>query len=175
MSIMQVIKARRSIRAFKDDEVPSCILSELIEAGVCAPSGSNIQPWRFIIVQDKRVLEQITAFSPGLLGNPPAIIVVCTDRQLAFEKGGELGRDELCLMDICLASQNIMLMATEKGLGTCPVRSFNKFAIAKILSLPSHVSPDLIISVGYPKGSVVAPERKAVSEVTYFDTWEGAR
>mgnify|MGYP000898975964 CR=1 FL=1 len=170
---MQVIKARRSIRAFRDDGVPSCVLSELIEAGIWAPSGSNIQPWYFIIVQDKGVLEQVKAFSPGLLGNPPVVIIVCTDRQLAFEKGGELGRDELCLMDICMASQNIMLMATEKGLGTCAIRSFNKSAVARIIGLPTHVSPDLIISVGYPKGTAVAPKRKAVSKVAYFDRWRG--
>lgn len=175
MSIMQVIKARRSIRLYKDNKVPDKDLLELIEAGTWAPSGSNIQPWYFIIVTDDHVLEQVSAFSPGLLGNPPAVIVACCDKQLAFEKGGELGRGELCVMDLCMASQNIMLMAAEKGLGTCPIKSFNGPALKKILKLPDHISPELVLSVGYPKNSPEAPLRKATTDVAYFNVWEGAQ
>ena len=66
------------------------------------------------------------------------MIVLCTDRKIAFEKAGSLGRDELCTMDISMAAQNILLLATEKGLGTCPVHSFNKNAL-RILKLPEHI------------------------------------
>ncbi|NLS44673.1 MAG: nitroreductase family protein [Firmicutes bacterium] len=171
MGVMGVIKERRSVRAFKTDKVPDDILLELVEAGTWAPSASNIQAWYFIVVNDQHVLEQTAAFSPGLLGNPPALIVACSDKQLAFENGGEIGERELCLMDLCMASQNIMLLATEKGLGTCPIKSFNGPALSKILRLPDHISPELVISIGYPKNNPPTPLRKPVNKVSYFNKW----
>jgi nitroreductase len=169
--MMDLIKTRRSIRMYKDDDVDDSTLLELIEAATWAPSGSNVQPWYFVVVKDKKVLHQINSFSPGMFGGPPAVIAMCTDRQKAYDKAGPLGRDELATMDICMASQNLMLLATEKGLGTCPIRSFSRTAISKILNLPDHIHPDLLISVGYPAKPAQAPKRKPVSEVTYFDTW----
>lgn len=173
--LMSIIKKRRSVRAYEPRKVPNELLLELIEAAIWAPTGSNIQPWYFIIIKDDGVLERINAFSPGLLGNPGNLIVICTDRKRAFEKASVLGRDVLCLMDISMAAQNIMLMATEKGLGTCAVRSFNKKAISKILNLPEHISPDLIVSVGYSNKAVNAPKRRGVNEVSFFDRWGGGQ
>lgn len=170
-SILDIIKKRRSIRQYSQKEIPDKLLLELIEAAIWAPTGSNIQPWYFIIVKNKDVLNRIKAFSPGLLGNPPTIIVICSDRKRAFEKGGNLGRDELCIMDISMAAQNLMLLATEKGIGTCPVKSFNKKAISRILELPDYISPDLIISVGYYTEEPKVPKRKDVAEVTFFNQW----
>ncbi len=171
--IATLIKSRRSIRAFTLQAVPEYILRELVEAGTWAPSGSNVQAWRFVIVTDVGKIEAISAFSPGLQGGPPAVIVLCTDRKIAFEKAGSLGRDELCTMDISMAAQNILLLATEKGLGTCPVHSFNKNALSRILKLPEHIWPDLIISIGYADESPVPPTRQALDHVCFFNEWGG--
>lgn len=145
----------------------------MIEAAIWAPTGSNIQPWYYVIIKDKDILNKITAFSPGLLGNPSSLIVICTDRKRAFEKASTLGRDELCIMDISMAAQNLMLLATEKGLATCPVKSFNKKAISKILELPDYICPDLIVSVGYSTKDVNPPKRRDISELTFFNRWGG--
>jgi len=170
-SILGVMKKRRSTRKYKKENVSKDLLLQLIEAAIWAPSGSNVQPWYFIIVDDANIIEQVNAFSPGLLGDPPSIILICSDRKKAFEKASTLGRDELCVMDISMASQNIMLLAEEIGLSTCPVKSFNKRAISKILNLPDYVSADLVISVGYSDEITSAPERRSVKEVTFFNTW----
>lgn len=172
-NILKVIKKRRSIRKYKKEKVSKNLLLQLIEAAIWAPSGSNVQPWYFIIVDYPETVEQINTFSPGLLGEPSTIILICSDRKKAFEKAGTLGRDELCMMDISMAAQNIMLLAEEIGLGTCPVKSFNKRAISKILNLPSHVSADLIISVGYADEIASPPHRRSVKDVTFFNTWGG--
>lgn len=172
-SILDVIKKRRSTRKYKKENVSKDLLLQLIEAAIWAPSGSNVQPWYFIIVDDANTVEQVNVFSPGLLGDPPSIILICSDRKRAFEKAGTLGRDELCVMDISMAAQNIMLLAEEIGLSTCPVKSFNKRAIGKILNLPDYVSADLIISVGYSGKITSAPKRRIVKEVTFFNTWGG--
>ncbi|MQY79059.1 MAG: nitroreductase family protein, partial [Bacteroidetes bacterium] len=70
-SILNVMKKRRSIRKYKKENVSKDLLLQLIEAAIWAPSGSNVQPWYFIIVDDANTLEQVNAFSPGLLGKPP--------------------------------------------------------------------------------------------------------
>ena len=64
-------------------------------------------------------------------------------------KGGAFGRDELSIIDVSMAAQNILLMATEKGIATCTVKSYNKEAVKRILDLPDEISVDLIISLGY--------------------------
>jgi len=174
-SILDVMKKRRSTRKYKKENVSKDLLLQLIEAAIWAPSGSNVQPWYFIIVDDANTIEQVNAFSPGLLGDPPSIILICSDRKKAFEKAGTLGRDELCVMDISMAAQNIMLLAEEIGLSTCPVKSFNKRAISKILNLPDYVSADLIISVGYSDEITSTPKRRSVKETTFFNAWGGGR
>ena len=136
-SILSIIKKRRSTRHFIQKEVDDSILLELVEAAIWAPTGGNIQMWYFVIVKEKGVLERVKAFSPGLLGDPSCLVVVCSDRKKAFERAGKLGRDESCVMDTSMAAQNLMLMAAEKGLGTCPIGSFNKKAVGKILELPA--------------------------------------
>ena len=174
-SILDVIKKRRSIRKYNKENVSKDLLLQLIEVAIWAPSGSNIQPWYFIIIDDPEVLEKITAFSPGLLGNPPNIIVLCCDKKLAFEKGGPLGRDEMCLMDISMAAQNMMLLAVEEGLVTCPVKSFNKKVVSKILKLPDHIEPELILSIGYSDKEHIPPKRKSVEEVSFYNQWKGIK
>jgi nitroreductase len=170
-SILNIIKKRRSIRHFIQKEVADSILLELVEAAIWAPTGGNIQMWYFVIVKENDILERVKAFSPGLLGDPACLVVICSDRKKAFEKAGTLGKDELCVMDIPMAAQNLMLLAAEKGLGTCPVGSFNKKAISRILELPEYISPDLIISVGYPADDAKPPKRKGIGEVTFMNKW----
>ena len=173
-SLLSLIKKRRSVRRYSDQKVSRNLLKELIEGAIWAPTASNIQPWYFGIVDDEDVLERIIIFSPGLLGNPPGIIVLCSDRKRAQEKGGELGRDILCIMDISMAAQNIMLMATEKGLSTCCVKSFNQKAVNKLLGLPEQIKSELIISVGYAVKEPPRPSRRSEEEVTFINKWSGA-
>jgi nitroreductase len=171
MSILDTIKRRRSIRKYDKKKVPTETIKELIEAGIYAPTGSNIQPWYFIIVDDDKICNQIKAFSPGLLGGPPNLIVICSDRKKAYERGGAFGRDELSIIDVSMAAQNILLMATEKGIATCTVKSYNKEAVKRILDLPDEISVDLIISLGYSDQRPSTPPRRPVEEVTFINRW----
>jgi len=111
--------------------------------------------------------------SPGILGIPSALIVVCQDKELAYKKGGELGRDILSIMDVAMASQNIMLQAYDEKIGSCPVLSFHKKGVQVLLSLPERIVPELIISLGYPAGSPNPPKRK-FGEVCFFEEYKSA-
>lgn len=172
MDVQQAIKGRRSIRRFQDKEIPEELLVRLVEAGIWAPSGGNAQTWVYIIVKDRREIEKIKAISPGVLGMPAALITVCQDKELAYNKGGELGRDTISVMDAAIASQNIMLQAFAEGLGSCPVLSFHKKGVQKLLNLPDHIVPELIVILGYPAERPKPPERK-FEGVYFFEEYKG--
>lgn len=171
-SLIDIMKNRRSIRSFTDEPIKKEDIIEMLKGAILAPSGSNIQAWLFGVINDKKILKKIFSFSPGLGGNPPCIIVVCSNRELAFNRGDKLGRDEMSIIDISLATQNIILLATERGLGTCVIKSFNEVAIRKILNLPEHISPDLIITIGYPKNQPKSPPKRKIEDVIFFNQWE---
>jgi len=118
MEIWEAIKQRRSVRVFTEQAVDEALLMKLIDAARWAPSAGNFQLWHFVIVSNPGQLRKIKAFAPGMCGNPPALIVICTDQVIAEKKGGRLGRDVITLMDSAIAAENMALAAVEQGLGT---------------------------------------------------------
>ncbi len=171
MDIWTAVKNRRSIRNFTADPLEEKELRNLIlKAGIWAPSGGNAQNWRFIVITDQKVLNKLKLVSPGLLGSPQAIIIICQDLVNALEKGGELGVKTLSLMDTAMAAQNIMLAAYAVGLGTCPIASFHPEAVQRIMGLPVHIYPQLLISVGFSKENPPAPRRDP--NIIWFNSYE---
>lgn len=171
IKVFEAIKGRRSIRKFEDRSIKKEILRNLVEAGVWAPTGGNAQTWVFIIVTDSNRIRKIKAMSPGILGIPAALILVCQDKELAYKKGGELGRNTLPIMEVGMASQNIMLQAYEEKIGSCAVLSFYKKGVQTLLNLPERIVPELIISLGYPAESPKPPKRK-FEEVCFFEEYK---
>jgi nitroreductase len=177
MEVFDCIVKRRSVRAYERQAVPDEILLKLIDAGRWAPSAGNIQPLLYLIVRASDQIKKIKAFAPGMIFEPPAIIVICIDLDVATKKGGKLGRELLAIFDAGIAAQNIMLYATELGLGTCAIRSFNPAALQPILKLPENIVPQLLIGVGYPAHEPPVPKRKDLNEIVRWETYlqEGDR
>jgi nitroreductase len=171
--VKSCIYARRSIRRFTTQRVERSLIEELLMAGCMAPTGSNIQSWRFLVLDDPRQMEAVRAVSPGVSGSPPCILVLCADERLALSKGGVLARDQLAMMDACMAAQNIMLLATEKGLGSCVIKSFQAVLVQRLLGLPEDIKPHLLITLGYPaEPPRSAPKRRPLSEILRYNKWE---
>ena len=171
MELWEAIKGRRSIRSFLDKPVERALLERLIEAALWAPSGGNAQTWIFIVVDEKDRIENIRAISPGLLGEPTALVVVCQDKDLAHKKGGELGRDTLSVMDAAIAGQNIALQAFAEELGSCLVMSFHKNGIQRLMNLPERIVPELLIALGYPAESLPPPKRRT-EQVSFYNEYK---
>ena len=172
-AVFENMKDRRSVRKFTADPVEREVLEQLVEAGTWAPSACNVQAWKFSIVDDPALVQKIDMFSPGMSGNPPALIVVLSDREYALERGGQRVADEFVILDCAYASQNIMLAAAELGLGTCAIKSYNDAAVRKLLQLPENIVIELIITVGHPdpEKELRMPKRKPVSEVAFYNAW----
>ena len=169
MDVYDAIVGRRSIRTYLLREVPRGHIQKMLEAAHLAPSGGNLQPWKFLVVTDRKVLDMIRSVSPGILGKPPAAIVVCLDRRRASEFGEELERDYTPVIDCALATENLVLVAYSLGLATCIVRSFAGSAVSELLDLPEHISPELIVTVGYPSDVPKAPPKLSLKDLAYAD------
>jgi nitroreductase len=113
MELWEAIKGRRSVRAFLDRPIERDLLERLLEAAIWAPSGGNAQTWRFVVIDDPTQIRRVRIVSPGLLGDPAAVIAVCQDLTMARAKGGELGETFLTPIDAAMATQNLLLAANE--------------------------------------------------------------
>ena len=158
-SLLELIKERRSIHKFTPQEVPIQEIEELLEAARWAPSGGNVQPWRFVIVTERETIEALKMVSPGLFGEPSAMIVMC------FSKDRIQSTSELHYVDLGAALQNLLLMAYAKGLGCCPIASFDAEAVVELLSLPSRIQPVLLVVLGYPDEDPSPPPRLPLNEL----------
>ena len=169
MDVFEAIKGRRSVRKYKPKSVEREITGKLLDAARWAPSGGNIQPWLFIVVEDHGILEMVRKISPGYFGEAPLAILVCSDKKRAQRVGGTLGRDYLTIADCAMAAQNIQLAAFALGLGTCVVKSFSHGAMKEILDIPEGTEPELLVIVGYPDSIPAPPRRTPLNEILYLN------
>lgn len=168
MSVMDIIRQRKSVRKFRPDPLPGETIEKLLEAARWAPTAGNIQPWYFYVVtsDDDRKFLAGAALKQDFLALAPAIIIVCAEPDLCARIYGERGRDLYCLQDTAAATQNILLVATEMGLGTCWVGAFEEDKIKGYMNMPGARRPVTLIAVGYPHKAGSRPGRKDLAEVT---------
>jgi nitroreductase len=172
MDVLQAIKERRSVRAFRRSPVGPEVLERLVDAGSWAPTAGNRQAWRFVIVTDEKRLSKLRMVSPGLLGEPPATIVVCQDLAGAIERMGEVAGPMVAAMDSAIAAYAITLAAQAEGLGTCIVASFNTAAVKRLLRVPDGSEPLLMVTVGYP-ARIPEPPRRTADKVRFVEVCDG--
>lgn len=168
--VFDAMKGRRSVRAFKEDQVPQATVTRLIEGACHAPSAGNLQPWQFYVVTGRDKKEGLAAAAGGqaFVAGAPVVIVVCAQPEVSGARYGTRGRELYCLQDTAAAVQNILVGADALGLGTCWVGAFSEGEVSKVLQLPEDTRPVAIIPVGYPAGESRQPSRRPVEDVVYF-------
>lgn len=171
MDVFEAIYERRSIRKFLEKPVEHDKIVKILDAGRWAPSGGNTQPWRFIVVDEKNLIKMIKMFSPGMFSEPSVLIVICRDIEEARRKGGEDGERFVSIVDISMATQNMMLAAHALGLGTCVIRSFDKNVVRKLLEIPENIEPELLLAIGYPSYKPGKPPRKPLTSIVFFNKY----
>ena len=171
MDVLEAIKGRRSIRAFKSEDVPPEIVEKLIDAARWAPSAGNIQPWEFIIVRNPEIKRNLAkaALNQSFVEEAPVVIVVCADEVRSSQGYGVRGKTLYCIQDTAAATQNIHLAAYSLGLGTCWVGAFNEEEARKILEIPEGVRPVAIIPVGYPAEKPSARNRRPLNQIIHYE------
>ena len=167
MDFNELSQSRRSIRNFKQQEIPQDDLIKLIKAAQSAPSAGNCQPWHFYIIHDKNLQTEITTASGNqeFMLTAPVFIIVCADIKRSEGRYGERGRDLYCIQDTAAAVQNILLCAKSLSLGTCWVGAFDEAKVSEILRLQEDMRPVAIIPVGYPVSESVPTKRRPLDEI----------
>ncbi len=166
MDAMEAILTRRSIRKYTNKTVPEAVVKELLEAAMSAPSAGNQQPWQFIVINDRKTLDEIPKFHPFSqpLREASVAIVICGDLQRENFKG-------FWVQDCSAATENILVAARARGLGTVwlgvyPMDDRIK-GMRKLLGLPETIVPLSIIPVGYPAEERTRANRYDTSRVHY--------
>lgn len=148
MDTYLAIASRREVRQYADRPVPSDVLNRILDAGRLAGSAMNRQPWRFVVVEDRRALERLaeTVYAPGnVRGAAVAIAVAAPENGWGpFDSGR--------------AVENMLLAAWNEGVGSCPNGLRDAAQAAEVLGLEGEERPLVVISLGYP-----AEEREAES------------
>lgn len=169
METIEAICTRRSIRKYTSQPVSEEIIHELLAAAMYAPSAGNQQPWHFVVIRARQILDAIPEFHPyaKMLKNAPAAISVCGDPAL------EKYRDRW-MLDCSAATQNILLAAHAKGLGAVWVGLYPEVSrmdgVRNLLALPKHIVPLSLIPIGYPSEQVPQPRRFNPSRI-HYDKW----
>jgi len=171
LDVLEAIKNRRSIRAFKNEDISSETVEKLIDAARWAPSAGNIQPWEFIIVKNSEVKRRLAeaALNQKFVEKAPVVIVVCADENRSFKGYGLRGKSLYCIQDTAAAIQNIHLAACSLGLATCWVGAFKEEDVRKILDVPDGVRPVALVPVGYPAEKPSPPPRRPLSQIIHYE------
>lgn len=147
MDTFETIFTRRSVREFTDKPVKDETINKLLEAAMYAPSATNSQPWHFIVVKDKNMLQKIAAEikSAQPCDEANIVIIPCADLSLEYKNNWPL--------DTAAATQNILLAARALKLGAvwCGIYpNPDKAAIiSKLFKLPQNIAPLCVIPIGY--------------------------
>ncbi|HHF52696.1 MAG TPA: nitroreductase [Candidatus Aminicenantes bacterium] len=171
MSVMDIMKSRRSVRRYKDKPIPEDILNKVLEAARIAPSGKNFQPWKFIIVRDREKREELAVASrnQAFVAQAPVVIAACGFPGKSYQHQGNYMKS--WPIDVSIAMDHLMLMAWEEGLGTCWIGAFREDEVKRILSIPDDVRVLALTPLGYPDEEPRDRGRKELSEIISYDKY----
>ena len=195
MELSEVITSRRSIRKFKEVGISADAILQLMEAARCAPSGSNLQPARFIIAQSAVAKETLGRSTPyKFIVKAPVVFVCCADLSVITTRERRIGElvkegafegidvdknhpsmantpmDEEAVkaylsLNVAIAIEHIVLKAVDLGLGSCWIGRFDRNQVKEFLALDDNIFPVMLLPVGYPDQSPNARPRIALDKL----------
>ena len=181
MDFSKLIAIRQSVRRYEDKPVEEEKLNLLIEAVRLAPSASNSQPWKLIIVNDpvlktrvaKSTFSALISFNKFSVQAPVLAVLVIEKPKMITQIGGKLKDREFSLIDIGIAAEHFCLQAADLGLGTCMLGWFDETAIKQLLHIPDQKRIGLVITLGYAKKDDLLRKknRKSLEEMCHYNRY----
>ena len=169
MDIKKVIQKRYSCRSYKDTPVSEEKLKSILEAAQLAPSASNRQPYKFIIVKDKRKREKLAeAAGQNFIAEAPIVIAGVSlepERIMSCEV-------PTYAVDVAIAMEHIALQACAEGLGSCWIGAFSQQEAKKILGVPEEYKVVALMPIGYSTDSQGLKERKNLEELVDYEKFK---
>ncbi len=171
MDLASIIRGRRSVRAFTDRPLSKSVLQELVELANWAPSAGNLQARDFIVVRDAATRAALARAADQVeLGRAAAVLVVCTNSS-RIGRYGVRGRELFAVQDAAAATQNFLLAAHERGLGTVWMGSFDENAVRETLGIPGAARPVALVAIGFPAEQPAPPERLPLADILHWERW----
>jgi nitroreductase len=170
MDFLELVTSRHSVRSYQPRPVQQDKLDRILEAVRLAPSGSNRQPWKFVVVRDADVRRQLVAACSNqqFIAQAPVVIAgvgLMPDRVMACGVPGDP-------VDVAIAMEHLALAATAEGLGTCWIGAFHQGRVREVLSIPESAKVVGVMTLGYPADSPRPKSRKPISEIVCYNRWQ---
>jgi nitroreductase len=169
--VINVIKNRKSVRNFTGENVSKSDLEKILKSAMCAPSAVNKQPWSFVVVTDRKVLDALADSLPyaKMLSKAGAAIIICAIPEKAYD-----WKTEFALIDCSLAGENILLTVESLGLGAVWTAAYpyneRMNVVRNILGIPQNLIPLNVIPIGHPTGED-KPKDKYKEENIHWEKW----
>lgn len=183
----QLMSKRRSVRDFSDQAVPASVLEDAILAAGTAPSGANMQPWHFVVVQDPEVKQKIreaaeieerelyenraseewldalaplgTDANKPFLETAPALIAIFL-KKVTIDEQGKKHKNYYTSESVGIATGMLITALHNAGLATLTHTPSPMKFLSQILERPSHERPFLLLVTGYPAAGTLVPDIK---------------
>lgn len=174
-STIDDIMTRTSVRAYSDRAVGEETIDTLLRAAMAAPTAGNKQPWRFVVVNDKTILQKISEdFNTMTMAKDAQLaVIMCGEPAATFPGEGE----GYWIQDVSAATENLLLAAHAMGLGAvwCGIYPLSERVaqFSKMLNIPSGIIPMACVCIGYPAGETT-PKDKWHPEYIRYDSWSDA-
>lgn len=181
MKILESIQKRYSLRNYADKPVEKEKIERCLEAARLSPSACNAQPWKFVVVDNPELKEEVANAARAEMLNmnkfaneaPVIIAIVMEPANVTSTLGSKIKRKHYPLMDIGIAAEHICLQATEEGLGSCMIGWLNEKKVKKTLGIPSARRIPLLITLGYPSEQKESwRPRKDFEEVVAYNKYK---
>lgn len=170
MDVYEAIKVRKSVREFQDKDIPEEVLTRLFAAVRLAPSASNRQEWRFVVVRDAETRKQlaVAARNQAFVGEAPVVLACCAETN-----GHVMMCGQPCYpIDVAIAMDHLTLCAVAEGLGTCWIGAFDEAKVKELLGIPAGIRVVELMPVGYPKDATpVSKSRIALDKMVKRERW----
>jgi len=167
MTVLETIRKRYSCRSYQEKSVEPEKLDSILEAARLAPSAR--QDWRFVVVADPQTKRQVaeTTSQPDAFAKAGVIIAACSNSDYVMRCGQAIGP-----IDIAIALEHICLQATELGLGTCWIGSFEPDKVRQTLAIPDDIQVIELMTIGYPADSKPKAKREPMEKIVSFEKWK---
>ena len=171
MDVEEIITRRRSVRSYKDKKVPRSLLEEVMDSVRLAPSASNRQDWKFVVVDDEEIKEELykSANEQDFVRQAPVVIAgVATNPDEKMSCQVNAGT-----VDVSIALDHLILRAAEEGLGTCWIGAFDQEKTRDILNVPKDKKIIGLITLGYPTYDLTknTKSRKELKEILSYNSF----
>jgi nitroreductase len=202
MDVFQAVAARRSIRRFKPDPVTDEAITRILEAARLAPSGTNAQPWHFLVIRSDQTRAALreAAYGQRFVEEAPVVIAALGDRKRyrkRLRRASELvelgavdpevvrnagnyrkqsddkeATDRAIVLNVAIAAEHMALAATALGLGSCWVMLMDRDRVAELLGVEDPRFPVALMPLGVPDQAPAARPRYDLSEIASDQTLE---